>query len=170
MPGYISPISSNPFKIDEVNKINVNNQNSDYIELDFTFDKNNKTETLSIENLSDNDFNLIKNELKNYIEQLKINLKSKEDSKGILTSFANNIAEIFGDGNKSKEKEINKLENLLNNIENNPSEIFEIYQKITGQRNKIMQNEDKHIENNLNHLEFKAKKVKFFDKDLKKWN
>ena len=102
---------------------------SSIFEDDISYSNN---DTLNCEILEENDIELIKKELQRYINELKDDLGNSKNTKGFLSSMGNEIAEIFNNGDKGKENQIQDYENLLNSLDENPQYALDVYQQIKG--------------------------------------
>ena len=102
---------------------------SSIFEDDISYSNN---DTLNCEILEENDIELIKKELQRYINELKDDLENSKNTKGFLSSMGNEIAEIFNNGDKGKENQIQDYENLLNSLDENPQYALDVYQQIKG--------------------------------------
>lgn len=71
-------------------------------------------------------------DLQSKIDQKKQDLSDTKKNKGWLSSIGNSISEVFGGGDKSKQKEIEDLEAQLNSLKKNPEDISGVYKNIMG--------------------------------------
>lgn len=87
---------------------------------------------ITYSDLKEDDIELLKKELERKIQETKIELENKQNSRGVLTNIGNNIKSLFGGGDKKIINQISNYETLLNNIENDPDTIIEAYSSIMG--------------------------------------
>lgn len=111
------------------NTDNLSNESIFYNNTDNT-DNNN----INYETLDEFDTECIKKELERYIDKLKSDLECTKNSRGFLTSFTNSVSELFGMGDKAEKTKIENYEKLIDELEQNPQNILNVYEEVVGEK------------------------------------
>ena len=103
------------YLIDEVAKID-NDKTLNLNDLNSTYDNSNNTVHISDFDLTQETCDNIKSDIENEINNKKIALENKKQSRGIITAPWNWIKGVFGGGDKKEAKEIDNLQKQLDEI------------------------------------------------------
>lgn len=129
---YLNPFKPNTVQVQNTQSVNTKAQSQTNASIMSNNETQAQGENLSTENLSSDDFELIKKELERKVSELKTNLENSKNTRGVFTSISNGVQSLFGGGDKKISNQISDYETLIGDLENDPSKILDTYQTIMG--------------------------------------